>query len=31
LMVTIDASIPPNFYEIEGIQEIIDKALEESK
>ena len=31
LMVTIDASIPPNFYEIEGIQEIIDKALQESK
>ena len=31
LMVTIDASIPPSFYEIEGIQEIIDKALEESK
>jgi len=31
LMVTIDASIPPNFYEIEGIQEIIDKALEQSK
>jgi hypothetical protein len=30
-MVTIDASIPPNFYEIEGIQKIIDKALEESK
>jgi sugar/nucleoside kinase (ribokinase family) len=31
LMVTIDASIPPNFYEIEGIQELIDKALQESK
>jgi hypothetical protein len=29
--VTIDASIPPNFYEIEGIQELIDEALKESK
>jgi sugar/nucleoside kinase (ribokinase family) len=31
LMVTIDASIPPNFYEIEGIQELIASALSESK
>lgn len=31
LMVTIDASIPPNFYEIEGIQELIAKELKDSK
>lgn len=27
LMVTIDASIPPNFYEIQGVQEIIESTL----
>ena len=31
LMVTIDASIPPNFYEIQGVQEIIDSTLSSKK
>jgi sugar/nucleoside kinase (ribokinase family) len=31
LMVTIDASIPPNFDQIAGVQEIIDSALARSK
>ena len=31
LMVTIHVSIPPSFYEIAGIQELIDEALKESK
>jgi sugar/nucleoside kinase (ribokinase family) len=31
LMVTVDASIPPNFDQIAGVQEIIDAALARSK
>lgn len=31
LMVTIDASIPPNFYDIQGVQEIIDSTLPSNK
>jgi hypothetical protein len=30
-MVTVDASIPPNFDQIAGVQEIIDAALARSK
>lgn len=31
LMVTMDASIPPNFYEIPGVQEIIKTGLDKGK
>lgn len=31
LMVTIDASIPPNFYDIQGVQEIIESTLPSNK